>query len=151
MQLIQQNVRYGRTLLAGAVVAMVAGCGSPQGREMVDVSGEVTLDGSPVEGASVTFHPLETSEGALACQAVTDADGRFRLTTHLGKGRFEHGIAPGHYDVVVTKLDTSAVSSTIAPPRNLLPKKYGNASTSGLAADVQIGKASEHNFHLKAE
>jgi hypothetical protein len=117
----------------------------------VNVTGTVTLNGTPVEGASITFQPQENSENALASQAMTDADGRFRLTTHIGGGRFKDGVAPGKYAVSVTKLDTAAISSTLAPPKNVLPKKYGSAAISGLTAEVRIGNENDFPFNLDAE
>jgi hypothetical protein len=111
------------------------------------VSGRVTLDGVPIAGANVVFHPVE-SEQTLASQSVTDEEGRFEMSTHVSGGKFEPGIAPGKYAVAITKLDMSAVSTTFAPPKDLLPKKYGIPQTSRLTADVAEGKENEFEFEL---
>jgi hypothetical protein len=83
-----------RCLWGGAVVALVlvgAGCG---GNSPVSVRGTVTLDGQPVEGATVLFLP---EGGGRQATGQTGADGSFRLTTiDANDGAF-----PGNYKVVV--------------------------------------------------
>jgi hypothetical protein len=110
----------------------------------------VTFDGQPVEGANVIFAPADGKQ-TLASQAVTDIEGRFEMSTHSGGGKFVPGIAPGRYGVAVTKLDTAAVSTTLAPPKELLPKKYGNPQTSGLSADVTAGSENDFEFTLMSK
>lgn len=66
-----------------------AGCGGGAGK----VEGLVTLDGAPVDGATVTFNPV--GEGRPG-SAVTNAQGIFKIE---GK----EGLAPGKYKVTVTK------------------------------------------------
>ena len=96
------------------------------------------------------FHPVDGAEHALASQAVTNAEGQFQLATHVGGGKFKAGIVPGQYAVAITKLDTAAISGTLAPPKNLLPKKLGDPATSGLSADVTVGKDNNFPFALDA-
>jgi hypothetical protein len=148
MRFIQQHLRCYRKSLAAVVVLIFGGCTGAEGPDTVAVTGTVTVNGSPLEGASVTFHPIEGSENVLASQAVTDAAGRFRLATHVGGGRFKDGIVPGKYSVVVTKLDTAAISSTLAPPKNLLPEKYDSPTTSGLSAEVSADKENDFKFSI---
>jgi hypothetical protein len=83
-------------LLALAGVVFGSGCG---GRKPVKVEGVVTLEGKPVEGASVVFNPTDTSQATTA-SAMTEADGSFRLyTQNLGDGAL-----PGAYKVTVQLL-----------------------------------------------
>ena len=125
-----------------------SGCGNTQeGPETVPVRGTVTYQGQPLDGANVVFHPTDGST-TLASQAVTDASGRFELATHVGVGKFKPGIVPGNYAVAITKLDTASVSSTLAAPKDLLPKKYGDPKTSGLAAEVTAQQDNEFSFAL---
>jgi hypothetical protein len=107
----------------------------------------VTYQGEPIEGANVIFQPLESNQ-ALASHSVTDHAGRFEMTTHVGGGEFEPGIVPGRYAVAVTKLDTAAVATTLAPPKDMLPKKYGSATSSGLTAEVARGRENDFEFAL---
>lgn len=131
-------------------MVIVSGCAGSQGPETVEVTGTVTMDGNPVEGANVVFHPLEGGEGVLASQSVTNAEGQFQLTTHVGGGKYKPGIVAGKYAIVITKLDKAAISTTFAPPQNLLPKKYSNPATSGLTAEVVVGRPNEFEFPLEA-
>src|SRR5690349_4021780 len=77
------------------------GCSNTQsGRTTVEVSGIVTLDGTPLDGANVLFAPdVGSDDGRLPSQAVTDNEGKFNLRTHVGGGKFQSGIAPGKYAV----------------------------------------------------
>jgi hypothetical protein len=67
------------------------------------VTGRVTLDGEPVEGAKVIFIPsrLRNDEGFIepVSTGLTDVDGRFSLTTSDGK----RGATSGLHRVLVSK------------------------------------------------
>jgi hypothetical protein len=139
-------------LVATCLVAL-AGCGGTKGGPAtVDVTGTVTLNGAAVDGASILFSPeIGSSDGRLASQATTDSAGRFKLSTHVGGGKFKSGIVPGKYVVAITKLDTAAAKNTYTPPKNLLPPKYADPKTSLLTADVAVGQANDFQFPLKSE
>jgi hypothetical protein len=129
-------------------IALCAGCSGTQGPATFPVSGTVTLNGQPLEGANVTFHPLDERQNTMASQAVTDAAGRFQLSTHIGGGRFKNGIAAGKYAVAINKLDTAAIKTTMSPPKNVLPGQYNDPATSGFTADVVAGQENEFPFAL---
>jgi len=143
-----------RWLLCEAMSVLIcqvafSGCGGmPAGPETIEVTGTVTYQGTPVEGANVTFHPTSGSEQTLASQGVTDNEGRFALSTHVGGGKFKPGIVPGQYGVAITKLDTAGISTTLGPPKDLLPRKYGSPTTSQLTADVAAGTPNNFEFPL---
>lgn len=62
------------TSLHTIVVLFFVGCGEPRrGPELFPVTGSVTYDGEPVEGASVVFLPQDHK---LAATARTDEEGR---------------------------------------------------------------------------
>jgi hypothetical protein len=83
--------------LGTLIVAIAAGCGSSAGKP-VSVEGLVTLDGEPVDGATVLFSP-EDGKGPPA-SGMTGTDGVFHLTTfNTGDGAM-----PGKYNVTITKL-----------------------------------------------
>lgn len=109
-------------ILAVMLLAGASGCGGG----LVPVTGVVTLDGQPVEGAMVLFVP-EDNRGRPA-QGVTAGDGSFTLSTGM-----EPGAAAGDYKVLVTK--TSGTLPPGADPaspgylKSLLPKVYGEAQT----------------------
>ena len=128
---------------------VLLGCGpSTSGPNTVEVTGTVTYQGAPVEGANVIFQPATGSDQTMGSQAVTDSQGRFKLSTHVGGGKFKSGIAPGKYAVTINKLDTASISNTLAPPKDLLPKNYGNPKTSGLSADVSFEQENDFKFAL---
>jgi hypothetical protein len=117
------------------------------------VSGKVTLKEKPIEGARVVFVAKEA--GGLPASGITDEQGVYQLTT------FEagDGALAGEYLVKVAKYDNWRAA---APPpdakeisyeeeqklefaadekphpvaRSVLPKKYDNEGTSGLAHTV---------------
>jgi hypothetical protein len=72
MNRIAHAVRYLALIL---LCPLVAGCGSGDG--LARVKGKVTLDGQPLEGATVKFQP--TAEGGSPSSGITDADGRYEL------------------------------------------------------------------------
>jgi hypothetical protein len=80
------------------LAALVGGCGRSKA---VKVSGIVTLDDVPVEGATVQFVPVDSSKGATAICSSTGSDGRYRLTTKNPND----GAVPGEYKVLVTLSD----------------------------------------------
>ena len=140
-------------VLAAMCLVTVPGCGGTKsGPATVEVTGTVTLNGAPIDGASVLFSPdIGSSDGRLASQATTDTAGRFKLSTHVGGGKFKSGMVPGKYVVSITKLDTAAAKNTFTPPKNLLPPKYADPKTSLLNAEVAVGQANDFQFPLKSE
>jgi hypothetical protein len=80
-------------LLAGAF-----GCGS-SANPAIKVSGVVTLEGAPVEGAKVIYYP---SSGAAPPMGVTDNAGKFELSTFDMKTlKLTDGALPDEYKVTV--------------------------------------------------
>jgi ABC-type transport system substrate-binding protein len=145
---------------AGSVVILLVSCiipfagcsGTKAGPATVEVTGTVTLNGSPVEQASVLFSPeIGSNDGRLASQAKTDPQGRFQLTTHIGGGKFKSGIVPGKYVVTITKPDPAPAKNTFAAPKNLLPSKYADAKSSPFKAEVAAGQKNDFPFDLKNE
>ena len=71
-------------VLAMLVISM-AGCG---GNELVPVSGTITMDGEPLEGAEVVFAPQQISgqvDVGPASVGITDANGKYVLKTSKGE------------------------------------------------------------------
>lgn len=112
------------------------------------VRGVVTLDGTPVEGATVTFTPVDAAAGGAA-NGYTDPNGEYELTLLAPgpgmKAELGGGTLPGEYRVSVIK----SVAGEVAEPARgqsqapkltyVVPKKYANVRTSGLTATVQVG------------
>ena len=98
------------------IALVLAGCGG--GPKLVPVAGVVTLDGDPLEGATLSFIPLEGNTVATSGTEVSGASGNFQMTF---KGR--SGLAPGTYRVLVSKTEE------IEPPDGReIPDVFAKAS-----------------------
>jgi len=64
------------SVMATLYLAVVAGCGKPSDYpDLFPVSGSVTMDGQPLDGARVSFVP----NGARPSSGTTDSSGRYEL------------------------------------------------------------------------
>jgi hypothetical protein len=133
-----------------AAMLLLAGCGGGEGGDLpatVDANGVVTLDGTPVEGASVVFAPV--APGEYPAFAMSDGNGKFELKAFEAKG----GAVPGSYKVQVSKtvevaganknvdLGEDAEHADQGEEANLmwenaLPEKYANPDSSGLTVEI---------------
>jgi hypothetical protein len=141
--LVQTNRRTGGFLhviwtLLVTVFLSELGCGkSDLGR----VSGRVTLDGQPVQGAIILFQP----EGRRPSYAWLNADGKFALQYNAG----HKGAAIGSQKVQLkepaedqlAKLPHGIEASTKIPPKFLEPFQ---------TVEVKAG-GNEFNFELKSD
>ncbi|HID74576.1 MAG TPA: carboxypeptidase regulatory-like domain-containing protein [Planctomycetaceae bacterium] len=145
----------------------LVGCGGG-GPKKVKVTGTVTLDGKPVDGAAVAFSPK--GEGGQAAGTMTDASGRYEME-----------VVPGSYGVKITKSaggtaetgeepagseeDPSAAYAAAEQAGedvmgaggggeeaggNLLPAQYADPATSGFSAEVKDGAENVFNFDMKS-
>lgn len=86
-------------------IAALSGCGS-EGPSLVPVSGTVTINGRPLDGAQIEFLPEDQGPaGGRPGGAKTAADGRYTATTD---GRW--GLVPGKYRAVVSKVNDALLS-----------------------------------------
>lgn len=145
------------------LLSLALGCsgGGAGGPAIVPVDGIVTLNGNPMEGATVVFSPKK--EGTMS-MAVTDAEGKFVLRTGSGK----KGAAVGDHDVTVQLTVTAEApaagsSDGLAPampselgidpakvkaPKTgaIIPERYGKPGA--LSATVPAGGLSGHKLEL---
>jgi hypothetical protein len=84
-------------VLLAAVI--LTGCG---GKGTSPVQGVITLEGTPVAGATVLFMP-DGTEGGRPASGYTSSDGMFRLTTY----RPDDGALSGAYRVVIQKTNAA--------------------------------------------
>ncbi|MEZ6130184.1 MAG: carboxypeptidase-like regulatory domain-containing protein [Planctomycetaceae bacterium] len=103
-------MRISAWLMMLMAVATTAGCGG-DGLERAQITGVVTVEGTPLSDASVQFLPLEGTpgEGALGS---SDAEGKFEV---ISSRRSDEGIPPGEYKVRVSRLqdaDGSPIPAT---------------------------------------
>ncbi|MDR1958382.1 MAG: carboxypeptidase-like regulatory domain-containing protein [Planctomycetaceae bacterium] len=139
-----------------SLVIAFAGCTQRSPYDTAYVDGVVLMDGSPMQGVSVTFSPVTNSAGGNSAGGVTDISGKFTLTT--GGAPVGSGALDGEYDVTFRKVEvretTFEESLTGKQPNeiDLVPKKYGNAKTSGIApVKVEKGGKNSFKFELKSK
>jgi len=145
-----------KVCIAGLLfLCTVVGCGGTKGPAVTAVSGTVLLDGEPLDGASVVFHP--TSSSGLGGSGKTSADGTFGLTTF--RATPGAGVVPGEYVVTISKEEwpqfeepedddpdyerkMAQVERDMerAKPTYVTPQAYGDEETSGLTATVSTGE-----------
>lgn len=61
-----------------AILATIFGCGGRDVPQLGYVSGTVTMDGKPMTGVEVHFHP-QGQEGGRAAVGITDSEGKYVL------------------------------------------------------------------------
>lgn len=144
-----------RPFILFVLLALAVSAGCQRGPRIVPVSGVITLDGQPVEGAAVMYL---LKPGGRVATGVTDAQGRYTLTTHpSGDGAYE-----GLHDVTVslyrdesspgTNTPEGAVSgSSLVKIVWIVPEKYSKPGESGLTTSVKYGQKSIYDFDLKSE
>ena len=124
----------------------VSGCDSSPKR--IPVTGAVTVNGKPAEGAMVMFHPAD--EKATTASAIAEADGSFKV---ISDG--EPGLVQGNYKVTViwpdpTKKPTQAqiMMGTAEPGPDLLKGKYSSKATTSLSAEITAASTKLPPFEL---
>ena len=118
------------------VILTLAGCGGNS--ELASVTGTVTLDGKPLEGAQVVFAP--TSSGATA-YGRTDAKGRYEMMFSDS----EKGAWLGENIVRISTEDVGTGDS--AAKKEVVPAVYNLRSN--LRASVEK-KANTFDFALES-
>jgi hypothetical protein len=141
-------------LVGTAVLCLAHGCSRPLDKwekarlRTVPASGRVTLDGEPVSEATVI---LRSDAVPTSPSALTSQDGTFRLRTYVPKD----GAPVGTYAVSIEKTTESQRlpddPEGLIPPAEIthhLPKRYRDAKTSGLTAEVTEQGPNEFLFEL---
>lgn len=132
----------GLWLACVCVIVVAVGCSSGDDKwkkdrpKTVPVHGKVLLNGEPLAEAQVVFVPTTGTHGA---SGLSGKDGSFKLSTFPP----EEGVVPGSYKVMVVKsivpeiqTDEDHGKAEMAYAKLLVPQKYTDVNTSGLAVDV---------------
>jgi hypothetical protein len=128
-------------LAAGLIACLaVASCG-PAGPKLVPVTGSVTFNGQPAEGAVVVFQSKSGDANSPKPSGVVTGDGSFTLTTHPHGS----GAPAGDYLVAVTWYGENARADNA---KNKLPARYADATKSGLTATVKTESTKLEPFVL---
>ncbi|HUG19287.1 MAG TPA: carboxypeptidase-like regulatory domain-containing protein [Planctomycetaceae bacterium] len=155
-------MRISVLIVFSVVSSVLAGCGGGgEGSDRVKVypvSGNVTMFGSPLGGATVSFAPQERQPTATG---ITDDQGNFKLMTY----EFGDGAAAGKYKILISKAvvaasgssggggehaednvahDASGGSSTT---QNMVPPQYSSSTETPLMEEVKAD--GENHFKLE--
>jgi hypothetical protein len=120
------------TVCLGSALAAAAGCQRSGPGKLLPVEGTVLYEGKPLTVGSVSFRPDAARGNTSTYEPAGSIDdqGHYQLVT-AGKP----GAPPGWYKVTVTaeELDANNLS---APPKKLIPARYGMPTTTELALEV---------------
>jgi hypothetical protein len=136
--------------LAVLVMAMAAGCGeaAKPWEIVVPASGQVTLDGKPVEGAQITFVPTATDfPETVRPSATTLAGGNYTLGT-FGS---QDGAPAGEYKVSAVWFKTVDSGGSMVRGPNVLPAKYAQPDNSGITVVINDTETSVPVIELKSK
>ena len=126
-------------------LGLLAGCGSSDGIELFPVDGELKVNGQPLAGAQIVFHPHQSPGDVPPARAQTDASGKFKLTT-----LDTHDGAPaGMYSVTVQYYPLVQQQDEFVAGRNVLPPKYASPATTDLKVEVAKGRNSLGALEVK--
>ncbi|MCA9050747.1 MAG: hypothetical protein KDA89_18540 [Planctomycetaceae bacterium] len=139
-------------------LALLTGCGD--GRPaLVPVTGTVTLNGDPVEGAQVGFEPQDMGDYSRPSIAVTDQQGQFTVGTY----GISDGMPVGMYKVSVFKKEavgklpenynSEDTESNPEPVRYqwTVPQIYSTTAESGLTVEVTADGMTPDTLALTGE
>ncbi len=117
------------------VTISAAGCfnASTGGPELAEVTGVVTLSGTPVPNIQVLFEP-EADAGAS--RGLSDDEGKFKVYYPTNSP----GAVPGKHRVQFLSMDADATKS-------IVPKRYAVGSP-GIPVDVTATGPNEFSFDL---
>lgn len=109
------------------------------------VAGKVKLDGKPLEGATVALHAFNktTEKYAHVCDGLSDATGRFTVTTYT---KFD-GAPAGEYAVTVVKTGKGLANEEVAE-KSQLSEKYATPTKTSLKIVIKEGA---NDFELELE
>ena len=140
-------------ILLAVCLLLFSGCGGkklPEGMpKLTSVILTVTLDGAPLEGATVGLIPLDSANSRWNAGGVTDKSGKAKIRT---LAQYD-GAAPGKYKVTVMKKYIEPLPEgqtyeeflkTERPPAvEYVHKKFATQSTTPLELEVGSSAVSE--------
>jgi len=141
------------SILSAGILLLGIGCGSSQSAiALIPVSGLVTLDGSPVDQAKVTFVPQLETKGNGGW-GITDALGKYSIKTPQGAV----GVPEGQYKVAISRRlnPDGSTPNPDEPPieskaRETLPFGVSDESKTMLKATVSAS-AKQFDWPLKGK
>lgn len=145
--------------LIPTVLVVLVGCSGERFPETYAVTGVVTYQDQPVEGATVTLIPSDPK--GRSASGITDAEGKFSVKTYITSEHQPEGALPGDYAITVSKMqrpeipeglspqEEMAAFTKLGPPKSLLPKAYQSPNTSGMKLTVDDASPDPLNLDLE--
>ncbi|MEZ6125171.1 MAG: hypothetical protein R3C49_18645 [Planctomycetaceae bacterium] len=127
------------------VLSTLAGCGqSPySGETRYPLKGTVTLDGTPIDGGSISFMPLDDKH-KVAGGAITN--GTYSVPENQGANAGAYRVEVHWMKPTGKKIPDSDLGGTMDEVKEVIPPKYSTFN-SELTANVD-GSNTEFNFEL---
>jgi hypothetical protein len=130
------------SLLLALSVFGVLGCGGKSGAETVTVTGEVTMDGTPIPTGDIIFR-ADNGKGRGYAGKITD--GKYELKSATGKLRVEIRASRSKAGAKPKALASGEEGMAL---EQYIPAKYNDKST--LTADVTASEK-KFDFPLKSK
>jgi hypothetical protein len=152
---------FSSLILLFLLVLLFTGCSntSDDSFPVFKVTGVVTYEGLPLEGASVTFIPDNSNTHKMSASNITDANGKYILNT---QGIKKSGAVTGKYNVTISKIVVAEQHNKLEDAikasksdtgkggaRQELPAKYLKPESSGFTVVVEPNDNNVFNFDLK--
>ena len=123
------------------LLAMISGCGGAGTSPVAKVNGTVTYNGAAVPNLNIVFESRSLAEGGRPASGVTDASGKYTLST-FGKG---DGAVPGEHKVYFSVPSNTAGGSNLPgteedKPKSPLPDKYMSGTKTDKFVKVEADK-----------
>jgi len=155
---VKSSRLYFRLLALLLTSGLLFGCGD--GRpSLVPVSGKVTLNGAPIEGALIGFEPDGIEGYNRPSISTTDSGGNFVVGTYDKAD----GMPVGKYKVTVLKkevlgklpenFNSEDTAANVQPVRYqwTVPRKYTTSADSGLTVEVTSSGMTPAEIALSGE
>lgn len=142
-----------QVLIVAFLLGYIAGCGKPPADApsvpIHPVSGIVTLDAKPIEGARLALISLQGQQpGDITPNGISDAEGKFQVSTYT----VADGAPDGAYAITVSWPEIrNAGSSEPEYGKERLPKRYQIAEQSGFVVTVSEDLQDPLNLELKSK
>ena len=149
-----KGVGFAIWLIVLTVLLPLNGCGRSDLPARAKVEGSVTFEGQPLNNGTISFVP-DRNRGTTGRSAtgVIGPDGRFQLRSF----EKDDGALVGFHRVQIESWanvpehplpNSDGQPQEPRPPKSAIPRRYNDAATSGLTAEVKAGGKNEYVFAL---